>query len=85
MFTHVQPIHMRMCFLVCVRVCFGWRTVLNDSFSFCSCWMSVETHLLYAVHGPIVAALLVSLQPRCLNISPKKKKERTIRTLSAVF
>lgn len=23
--------------------------------------MSVETHLLYAVHGPIVAALLVSL------------------------
>uniref|UniRef100_A0A8C5HUS7 G-protein coupled receptors family 2 profile 2 domain-containing protein n=1 Tax=Gouania willdenowi TaxID=441366 RepID=A0A8C5HUS7_GOUWI len=26
-----------------------------------NCWMSVETHLLYAVHGPIVAALLVSL------------------------
>uniref|UniRef100_A0AAV2KRQ6 Calcitonin gene-related peptide type 1 receptor n=1 Tax=Knipowitschia caucasica TaxID=637954 RepID=A0AAV2KRQ6_KNICA len=25
------------------------------------CWMSVETHLLYAVHGPIVAALLVNL------------------------
>ncbi|XP_026156121.1 calcitonin gene-related peptide type 1 receptor [Mastacembelus armatus] len=26
-----------------------------------NCWMSVETHLLYAVHGPIVAALLVNL------------------------
>ncbi|KAF7656563.1 hypothetical protein LDENG_00039430 [Lucifuga dentata] len=25
------------------------------------CWMSVETHLLYTVHGPIVAALLVNL------------------------
>uniref|UniRef100_A0AAX7T429 Calcitonin gene-related peptide type 1 receptor n=1 Tax=Astatotilapia calliptera TaxID=8154 RepID=A0AAX7T429_ASTCA len=25
------------------------------------CWMSVETHLLYAIHGPIVAALLVNL------------------------
>uniref|UniRef100_A0A3P8VZY4 Calcitonin gene-related peptide type 1 receptor n=1 Tax=Cynoglossus semilaevis TaxID=244447 RepID=A0A3P8VZY4_CYNSE len=27
-----------------------------------NCWMSVETHLLYAVHGPIVAALLVRLR-----------------------
>lgn len=27
--------------------------------------MSVETHLLYAIHGPIVAALLVSLLIRC--------------------
>ncbi|KAM6903819.1 calcitonin gene-related peptide type 1 receptor [Lycodopsis pacificus] len=26
-----------------------------------NCWMSVETHLLYAVHGPIMAALLVNL------------------------
>ncbi|KAG9279791.1 calcitonin gene-related peptide type 1 receptor [Astyanax mexicanus] len=26
-----------------------------------NCWMSVETHLLYVVHGPIVAALLVNL------------------------
>ncbi|XP_075900416.1 calcitonin gene-related peptide type 1 receptor [Nelusetta ayraudi] len=26
-----------------------------------NCWMSVETHLLYAIHGPIVAALLVNL------------------------
>ncbi|XP_061598679.1 calcitonin gene-related peptide type 1 receptor isoform X2 [Cololabis saira] len=26
-----------------------------------NCWMSVDTHLLYAVHGPIVAALLVNL------------------------
>ncbi|XP_033849493.1 calcitonin gene-related peptide type 1 receptor [Acipenser ruthenus] len=26
-----------------------------------NCWMSVETHLLYIVHGPIVAALLVNL------------------------
>lgn len=34
-------------------------------FSFCSCWMSVETHLLYAVHGPIMAALLVSLLIQC--------------------
>lgn len=25
-----------------------------------SCWMSVETHLLYVVHGPIMAALLVT-------------------------
>uniref|UniRef100_A0A3P9AGY6 Calcitonin gene-related peptide type 1 receptor n=1 Tax=Esox lucius TaxID=8010 RepID=A0A3P9AGY6_ESOLU len=25
------------------------------------CWMSVETHLLYVVHGPIMAALLVNL------------------------
>uniref|UniRef100_A0A8C6Q5M6 Calcitonin gene-related peptide type 1 receptor n=1 Tax=Nothobranchius furzeri TaxID=105023 RepID=A0A8C6Q5M6_NOTFU len=25
------------------------------------CWVAVETHLLYAVHGPIVAALLVNL------------------------
>uniref|UniRef100_A0A3Q1FCE0 Calcitonin receptor n=1 Tax=Acanthochromis polyacanthus TaxID=80966 RepID=A0A3Q1FCE0_9TELE len=28
---------------------------------FKDCWMSVDTHLLYAVHGPIVAALLVNL------------------------
>uniref|UniRef100_UPI003AACC4C9 calcitonin gene-related peptide type 1 receptor n=1 Tax=Centroberyx gerrardi TaxID=166262 RepID=UPI003AACC4C9 len=26
-----------------------------------NCWMSVETHLLYVVHGPIMAALLVNL------------------------
>ncbi|XP_031709618.1 calcitonin gene-related peptide type 1 receptor [Anarrhichthys ocellatus] len=26
-----------------------------------NCWMSVETHLLYAVHGPIMAALIVNL------------------------
>ncbi|XP_030644384.1 calcitonin gene-related peptide type 1 receptor [Chanos chanos] len=26
-----------------------------------NCWMSVDTHLLYVVHGPIVAALLVNL------------------------
>ncbi|XP_058475536.1 calcitonin gene-related peptide type 1 receptor [Solea solea] len=26
-----------------------------------NCWMSVDTHLLYAVHGPIMAALLVNL------------------------
>ncbi|XP_069815517.1 calcitonin receptor [Dendropsophus ebraccatus] len=26
-----------------------------------NCWMSVETHLLYIVHGPIMAALLVNL------------------------
>ncbi|XP_019118178.1 calcitonin gene-related peptide type 1 receptor isoform X2 [Larimichthys crocea] len=26
-----------------------------------NCWMSVETHLLFAVHGPILAALLVNL------------------------
>ncbi|XP_047461761.1 calcitonin gene-related peptide type 1 receptor isoform X2 [Mugil cephalus] len=26
-----------------------------------NCWMSVDTHLLYAIHGPIVAALLVNL------------------------
>ncbi|XP_057683915.1 calcitonin gene-related peptide type 1 receptor isoform X2 [Corythoichthys intestinalis] len=32
------------------------RTFFDDN-----CWMSVETHLLYAVHGPIVAALLVNL------------------------
>ncbi|XP_077599040.1 calcitonin gene-related peptide type 1 receptor [Stigmatopora nigra] len=32
------------------------KTFFDDN-----CWMSVETHLLYAVHGPIVAALLVNL------------------------
>ncbi|XP_045915119.1 calcitonin gene-related peptide type 1 receptor [Micropterus dolomieu] len=32
------------------------KTYFDDN-----CWMSVETHLLYAVHGPIVAALLVNL------------------------
>ncbi|XP_059365630.1 calcitonin gene-related peptide type 1 receptor-like [Carassius carassius] len=26
-----------------------------------NCWMSVDTHLLYVVHGPIMAALLVNL------------------------
>ncbi|KAM4631513.1 calcitonin gene-related peptide type 1 receptor [Polymixia lowei] len=26
-----------------------------------NCWMSVETHLLYVVHGPILAALVVNL------------------------
>uniref|UniRef100_A0A8C9WBC7 Calcitonin receptor n=1 Tax=Scleropages formosus TaxID=113540 RepID=A0A8C9WBC7_SCLFO len=26
-----------------------------------NCWMSVETHLLYIIHGPILAALLVNL------------------------
>lgn len=34
--------------------------LMRHFFPLCSCWMSVETHLLYAVHGPIVAALLVS-------------------------
>lgn len=29
--------------------------------------MSVETHLLYAVHGPIVAALLVSGEGNSVN------------------
>ncbi|XP_037120531.1 calcitonin gene-related peptide type 1 receptor [Syngnathus acus] len=33
------------------------RTTFFDD----NCWMSVETHLLYAVHGPIMAALLVNL------------------------
>lgn len=33
--------------------------------------MSVETHLLYAVHGPIVAALLVSLQTHLFIFSVK--------------
>lgn len=32
------------------------KTYFNDN-----CWMSVDTHLLYAVHGPIVAALVVNL------------------------
>lgn len=26
-----------------------------------SCWMSVDTHLLYIVHGPVMAALLVRI------------------------
>lgn len=26
-----------------------------------SCWMSVDTHLLYIVHGPVMAALLVRM------------------------
>uniref|UniRef100_A0A8C6TFM8 Calcitonin receptor n=1 Tax=Neogobius melanostomus TaxID=47308 RepID=A0A8C6TFM8_9GOBI len=32
------------------------KTYFDDN-----CWMSVETHLLYAIHGPILAALLVNL------------------------
>ena len=52
-----------VCFRMCVCMCIlGGREYWLICFSFCSCWMSVETHLLYAVHGPIVAALLVSLQ-----------------------
>ncbi|NXR16009.1 CALCR protein, partial [Semnornis frantzii] len=26
-----------------------------------NCWMSVDTHLLYIVHGPVMAALLVRM------------------------
>lgn len=26
-----------------------------------SCWMSVDTHLLYIIHGPVMAALLVRI------------------------
>lgn len=31
------------------------------SASFCRCWMDTHTHLLYIVHGPISAALVVSI------------------------
>ncbi|XP_061738559.1 calcitonin gene-related peptide type 1 receptor [Nerophis ophidion] len=37
------------------------HAVARKTFFDDNCWMSVETHLLYAVHGPIVAALLVNL------------------------
>ena len=37
--------------------------------------MSVETYLLYAVHGPIVAALLVSLQTHRLIVVREKSKD----------
>lgn len=30
-------------------------------FVFFSCWISSDTHLLYIIHGPICAALLVSI------------------------
>lgn len=30
-------------------------------FAFSSCWISSDTHLLYIIHGPICAALLVSI------------------------
>lgn len=26
-----------------------------------SCWLSVETHLLYIIHGPVMAALVVRI------------------------
>lgn len=58
----------RCCIDVCVCMCIlGSRQHWLICFSFCSCWMSVETHLLYAVHGPIVAALLVSVLSRGLS------------------
>lgn len=31
-----------------------------SSSSFCSCWVDSSTHLLYIIHGPISAALVVS-------------------------
>lgn len=34
-----------------------------------SCWMSVDTHLLYIVHGPVMAALLVRILFAINNIS----------------
>lgn len=56
-----RPVHICV-FIMCVFVCIlGSEQFWLRCFSRCSCWMSVETHLLYAVHGPIVAALLVSL------------------------
>lgn len=42
--------------------------------------MSVETHLLYAVHGPIVAALLVSEE----EIRGNKTLGTVVLNLSAV-
>lgn len=53
----------------CVCACVFWAADSSDwyVFSLCSCWMSVETHLLFAVHGPILAALLVSLLIHCFS------------------
>lgn len=61
-------VHTHACFCTCVSLCIlGSRQHWLICFSLCSCWMSVETHLLYAVHGPIVAALLVSLLIHCFS------------------
>ncbi|XP_054619421.1 calcitonin gene-related peptide type 1 receptor isoform X2 [Dunckerocampus dactyliophorus] len=37
------------------------HAVARKTFFDDNCWMSVETHLLYAVHGPIMAALVVNV------------------------
>nr|XP_046274161.1 uncharacterized protein calcr isoform X4 [Scatophagus argus] len=46
-----------------------------------NCWMSVETHLLYAVHGPIVAALLVSLSFLCFSRIEEKCRHLRVKLI----
>lgn len=39
-----------------------FESIINSMVYFpSSCWMSVDTHLLYIVHGPVMAALLVRM------------------------
>lgn len=44
--------------------------------------MSVETHLLYAVHGPIVAALLVSLLLHCFKTMEEKYMDLKVENMT---